>query len=632
MCLPSRFFAVVALLLLLSGKASCLDLPAPGRVEEIAAMLPAHPGGVGSPITDRAAWEFAAGQPAFRETIRKAEHELGLPVPDPSDNLFLQFSQNGNRTNYQKPYSARLTRLMLFTVAECLENKGRFLPAVEKEIRAICAERTWVMSAHDDHLDNFYGRKIEVDLGAASRSWILATADWWLAERLDVGTRQTIHAEIKRRVLDPFAEHEKARDISGLMHWMQNENNWNAVCHAGVVGSALAIVDSPQERAFFIAAAEKNLERYFSGFPADGYCGEGMSYWNYGFGHFTALAEAVRAATAGKLQWLSGDKVRTVALYAQRLAIQPGIYPAFADCPLNTKPAPWLLDILDHRLNLGIASWAAPNITDDGGSLYLAGVVLGARRENPAASPPTESANQPVRDYFQEGGVLVVRPAVNRPGAIAAALKGGNNNESHNHNDIGSYVVALDGKELIVDPGPEVYTKRTFSSHRYDSNVINSFGHSVPVVAGKLQSPGAKARAEDIQTQFSEERDSYSMEMKSAYAVPELRSLVRRFDYSRSGDGSLTVTDTVHFDVPQTFGTALITFGQWTQPKPGTLLITEGGDSLQVELSSTAEVEIKAEEIEEDLPGKRKPTRIGINFKAPVDKGVIALTITPVAK
>lgn len=55
---------------------------------------------------------------------------------------------------------------------------------------------------------------------------------------------------------------------------------------------------------------------------------------------------------------------------------------------------------------------------------------------------------------------------------------------------------------MLADPGSEVYTSRTFSDKRYESNVLNSFGHpedlhghALPLRIGiRLKAPAAKAR------------------------------------------------------------------------------------------------------------------------------------------
>ena len=79
---------------------------------------------------------------------------------------------------------------------------------------------------------------------------------------------------------------------------------------------------------------------------------------------------------------------------------------------------------------------------------------------------------------------------------LSAAVKGGSNDEFHNHNDVGGFVLAVDGTvPVIVDPGAEYYSGRSFSSRRYESNLNNSFGHSVPRINGELQIAGKKRLA-----------------------------------------------------------------------------------------------------------------------------------------
>ena len=46
---------------------------------------------------------------------------------------------------------------------------------------------------------------------------------------------------------------------------------------------------------------ELSNPHFIGGFTDDGYCSEGMGYWNYGFGHYIMMGLAVRAATKGKL-------------------------------------------------------------------------------------------------------------------------------------------------------------------------------------------------------------------------------------------------------------------------------------------------------------------------------------------
>ena len=131
-----------------------------------------------------------------------------------------------------------------------------------------------------------------------------------------------------------------------------------------------------------------------------------------------------------------------------------------------------------------------------------------------------------LREWWEDEQFLICRP---RPGAslrLASTFKGGHNGVNHNHNDLGAFTVMIDDRELLVDPGAEIYTARTFSRHRYEGDLLNSFGHPVPVVAGQLQPPGADEytkgigtdiRARVVATCFSELEDRVTLDLRKAH-------------------------------------------------------------------------------------------------------------------
>jgi hypothetical protein len=208
------------------------------------------------------------------------------------------------------------------------------------------------------------------------------------------------------------------------------------------------------------------------------------------------------------------------------------------------------------------------------------------------------------------------------------ALKGGHNAEHHNHNDLGSYVVVVGTRAVLLDPGPETYTARTFSKNRYDGKLLSSYGHPVPVVAGRLQREGADARARVIRIDTSPPADTLVLDLASAYEVPELRRLERTFVYSRLGAGSLTVTDEVELAAPRSFATALITRGETRQDADGTLVILDGDQAVRVAIDAGgAAWRLASEVIREEAPVT--PTRVAIELAAPVTEARIAMTITP---
>ena len=391
--------------------------------------------------------------------------------------------------------SLRHSRISQLTLAECLEDQGRFLQPIEESIRAVCSEKTWVMPAHDHGLKTFRGEECNIDLAVAGLSWELATAYYWLGDRLSPEIRSLIRDELKRRTFDPFKQYVNTG--SPRMWWATGTNNWNAVCVAGTVGSALAVVESPEERAFFVAAAEKSIQYFLSGFTSDGYCSEGTGYWNYGFGHYVLLAETLRQATDEQVG-LDGNAQGREHCGLWQTNRDPGRRLSGLRRLLGQRATGFALDGLSEpaSIRLGMTDVERHGLGLDGGlpgslvDLGVYGFPNAAGQVLPAE--PTPSAP---RDYFTEAGILICRPGAGSKAQFGVALKGGHNAEHHNHNDVGSFLVAIGGGAPLLDPGAEVYTARTFSSKRYDSGVLNSFGHPVPRVAGKLQRSGRQAEA-----------------------------------------------------------------------------------------------------------------------------------------
>jgi len=598
------------------------------RIDALAAMLPERPSGFGRPIADRAAWEGLARLPAFAGVVPRAEALLKQPIPPQPDELYLDFSRTGNRTRWQRVAWRRRSRLKDLALAECLEAKGRFLPAIEQTIEALCAERTWVMPAHDGGLANFKGERIDIDLGSSQLAWSLATVDYLLGDRLRARTRRLLRENVRRRVLDPFRDMVNGGRKANW--WLRTTNNWNAVCLAGVTGTALAQVESRRERAFYVAAAEQYSMNYLHGFTPDGYCSEGLGYWNYGFGHYVLLAEAIYQATGGRLDLMARPEARAPAAFGARIEIINGVYPAFADCSVRTRPGSRIMWYVNRRLGLGLQEARPAQVVSPGGSLPEALAYSFPNSASMGARLPAGRVNDVLRSWFEDAGVLVARP---RPGStcrMGVALKGGHNAEHHNHNDVGSFVAVVGSQAVLLDPGSEVYTARTFSSHRYESKVINSYGHSVPVVAGRLQATGRKAAARVLRAGFTDEADTLALDLASAYPVPELKSLTRTFVYSRKGPGSLTVRDEVEFSSPQQFGTALITLGRWQPLGPNALTVYDTEEAVRVDLKVIgAGYTLTSGLIDENVTAPAKPLRIGIDLKQPVKHAVIEAVITP---
>jgi len=589
-------------------------------------MLSSKAAGFGVPTSNRAIWDRIAAQPGMQSLPRSANQLVRAGLPDQSDDLYLDFSRTGNRERFQRVAAVRRGRIATLTLAECVENKGRFIKPLEETIQSICAERTWVLPAHDRDLKSFNGKGTVIDLGSTMLSCDLATADWLLQDKLSPATRQLIRSNLASRIFAPV--HDMLAGRMKPEFWFTATHNWNAVCLAGVTASAMAVLDERGERAWFAAMAEENIKSFLSGFTPDGYCSEGLGYWNYGFGHFVMLGEALRQATGGKVDLLSQPAARMPAQFGFRSEILSNIYPSIADCAPGSQPEEKIMHYLCARFQINAPRWQKVNLVVPGGSLCFNALWMFLPEPLPAVAG-SEITQPGLRTWFQDGGVLICRPM---PGTkdFAACLKGGNNAEHHNHNDVGSFSVVCGKTTLICDPGAEVYTGRTFSAKRYESKVLSSFGHDVPVISGKLQSSGPRARGIVKQTGFSDACDVLDLDIRSAYNVAELRKLDRRFSYRRGSSPALEVHDAAEFSRPTSFETALITWSKWIRRSTNELQIGMANDAVVVTIeTSGVPFELNEEVIHEDVHTPELPHRIAIRLKDPVLKANVVITIKP---
>ncbi len=598
------------------------NLPPPGvaRVREIAASLDPVAHGLGPKFSNRAVWDALKSDPVFQKNIPMAERFMNEPPPEITEQAYAESARTIDR-KVDGAIDRRRFRMITLILAEGMENSGRFLPAIEREIAAICAEPSWVLPAHAKYTRGN-------DLGSAMTSWNLAAAVTIAGEKLSASTNKLVRDEVHRRVTATYLEQVHGQKKPEW--WSYDANNWNAVVHGGIVGSALALDDNAQERAELIAAAEKELGFYLGNFH-DGYCTEGLGYWKYGFGHYVLLAETVLAATHGKVNLYASESARAVAQYPRRLEMAGGYIPSFADCPFDDKPNPWLLHVIGVRYGLGAL---APRTLSMGDmySAFLYAYAVNLSFDPKAAAPfdkggaSTKSGGQ--RDWFEEAQVLVARPPAGKSG-LSLALKGGHNGVGHAHLDLGSYVVAVGGQPVIVDAGGTVYDATTFGPQRFENQVLNSYGHDVPIVAGQSQGPGASYKAAVVAKEFSDQRDSLVLDLIQGYAVASLKNLTRRFDYVRGEGASVTVTDRAEFSAPEPFATSLITYGEAREAAPGVWIITKGAQSLRAEIDAHGAAFTVTDELLKNPARAGKVRRIGISLKEPSAKPEITIKITP---
>ncbi|MBO5939747.1 MAG: hypothetical protein J6R18_00935 [Kiritimatiellae bacterium] len=591
------------------------------RIDQIAQWLPERPAAPGARIGDRAAWNRIAALPTTSNWIESAEKIINSPIPELPDELYLEFSTNGNRTRFQKPYFARVQVLNILLFAECVENKGRFIPGIIERVKVIAAERSWVNPAHDLTLSAYNGIP-HIDLGSARRTVTFSYVYDWLRDVLPQDVKKLIYEECDRRSFKPYLETCENSKGNSLHWWYEEGNNWNSVCNSSIVRSALAMIEDRGVRAIFVASAEHTVPFALSGYTPDGYCSEGMGYWNFGYGHHLSLGLAVRAATGGKVDLFADPKNRNIMLYPYGYQISEWKSPQFADGGGNP-----------HNYTLALQRQIYPDIVCkkiaesdllDTIKFDMTYISLRAFGQDPGPKYEGGLDCLPPRSFFPDAQVLISRFSRPKPDGngglkFGIAIKGGHNAELHNHNDVGSYVILLDGTEMSGDPGGEIYTKRTFSKDRYVSKVLNSYGHPVPVVGGKLQETGRKAAGKVLRTEFTDAKDIIEIDYTSAYDVPALKSLVRTMVFDRSAI-SVTIADKVEFSEPTSFEVPVITYRKWEANGKTDRFSFRKSDNayriMKMEVKASESVKFADEKIEN--PGKPDVTRLKFAFENPV--------------
>jgi hypothetical protein len=598
------------------------------RIAQIAAMLPDKPHGFGVSYHDRAAWAKIMANPKFARAIPQAEKLLTETYPAWSDDLYLDFSRTGQRPPGEKMLAARQAWLAPLVYAECMEDKGRFVPTVNMVLHELATQKSWTLPAHDGTaLNSYSGRAYFVELNSAALAYELSQALYLLDDKVDPKVRGEVTNALQKRIFDPLRE--TAVTGKGNNWWVFGTNNWNAVCFAGATGAALTALPNKEDRAFFAAMAERYSQNLVDGFGDDGYCTEGLGYFNYGFGRFIVLRETLWQQTGGKLDLFADPKIRKMAMYGPNTQIINDCWPAINDCRFGTKVSPEIMWYCSRTLNLGLRQYESLDVANSGN---LVDGCMDAFPNSASEATIAGAAAAPLglRSYYDVSGILIDRPASGSACNMGCALKGGWNNDSHNHNGIGSYTIVLGDQEILGDPGgPSSYNSKTFGPERYTAfKVFSSYGHPVPLVAGLQQMPGPKAKATIVTSKFADAEDTFAMDFKAAYPVTDLTKLLRTFVYNRTGTGSLTVKTEFSFSSPEAFEDAITTHFAWKQIAPDTLEFENGGEKLDAVISAPGPFTITTDEIDDVAP---PAARIGIKLNQPMTQGTITIVYKPAA-
>ena len=226
--------------------------------------------------------------------------------------LYKLYFETGDRTEFETMYFERRKRLALLQLLAFRDDS--YLAPLEDILAAICDEFCWILPAH------VYMHP-DIDLFSAETSFYLTECDYIFGDKLSEELRRRIRRSVMEKTILPF---EERRCL-----WETRSNNWSAVCAAGI---GLACLYLFPER---FPTIEKRIFDAFSVYLEtigdDGYCEEGIAYWQYGFGFFSIFFDVYTAITEKRPDILKLKKVCGLVKYAANAQLDGNVFLPYAD-------------------------------------------------------------------------------------------------------------------------------------------------------------------------------------------------------------------------------------------------------------------------------------------------------------
>lgn len=455
--------------------------------------------------------------------IHEGEKYLNYTYPVLPATLFLNFTRTGNRTLYEASYFQKRNALNALVLAECIQNKGRFLDDILNGIWSLCEESAWHLPAHNSYVRDTPNLPLPdvtrpiIELFACETGAQLAMIYYLLKDILEpispfILTR--IEHELSHRIITPY--------LSGHFWWMGSGDepmcNWTIWCTQNILLTAFLTPQTDENRKRIFQKAATSIDYFLKDYGEDGCCDEGAQYYHHaGLCLFNAL-EVLNAISQNAFSSLyQNEKIKNIAAYISNVHVAGPYYINFADCSPKAGLAGAREFLFGKRtsnsdlMNLAATHYQIqplPSLTDEINLFYRVQSVF--THSEIIAYNKVPSSKKDL--YYSSVGLFIAHDS-----QYVLAVKAGDNADSHNHNDTGSIILYKNGKPFLIDVGVESYTQKTFSPRRYEIWTMQSDYHNLPTINGMMQQDGALFKATDVQTSFSAKESFITMELATAY-------------------------------------------------------------------------------------------------------------------
>lgn len=464
------------------------------------------------------------------------------------DLITLDIPDNPNAQQNQLGISRDfLFRINMLAMVYRIEKDKRMLSRLNDELIAACNFPSW-------------NPKHFLDVGEMSLA--IALAIDWTADDLPKSTV----ALAKKSLIEKGIQPSWPADGS-TPSWVNNTNNWNQVCNAGMIAASIAVAEmNPELAAKTIKRSIDGMNNALREYSPDGAYPEGPIYWGYGT-QFSVVTAAMFESAFGTDFGLSKfPGFLESAVYAM-LTISPSnkLY-SYADCneeaeAYGTFTLSWFAEKTGNKTFLDEKYFlTSPEEIKNFSRLAGAGLVWTAQFAEKGSTPlPTawkgEGANP----------VVIFTGGQNNTNGYYMGAKGGCGTVNHGNMDGGSFIFELNGVRWSIDPGNQSYgllERAGFnlwascqSCDRWKLLTKNNFGHSTLSVNNQLHVVNGKAEIVDFK---GGDKPSATIDLTPAFAGL-LKSARRTF--LKESPASLLIED--HLEITET--TNWITWQMITQ-------------------------------------------------------------------
>jgi hypothetical protein len=507
-------------------------------------------------------WENKEATRKLREQVEeyvgKIRYESTPPILFEG---YRQFMERGSRKESEAAYfevRKRLTALALYLLWNTNSTFHKQEVAQLNELLwSVSNEFTWCLAAHLPFDEEGFdiGASSQIDLFAAETAATLSEIATMHHEIIHPFILAHIRRRVEERIFIPFLQKDWG--------WETLSNNWSAVC-AGSIGIAALLLAEKEEQQKLLPKVERAMSYYLDGFGEDGATEEGVGYWVYGFGYYTYYTAMRMELEPGyTIPKELSRKLKAIAEFPQYLQMNSSTYIPFSDSMAEAAIPSGLLCYLKKEYDIELP--ACPSVPSfDSDPCYRFQHIsrnLWWTEEDLLSETPKDTVK-----YLADKQWLIQR---NNP--FYFAVKCGNNMESHNHNDVGSFVFAISGEQLLADLGAGAYTAGYFGEKRYTYPQTRSYYHNVAVVANQEQKAG-DYHCKVLEVKAEEDYTHIIMELSQLYQIPELQTY-RRSIISDSKTCSIILEDYYKASEPICFEEGFITVVKPQLKQAGCLIL-----------------------------------------------------------